>query len=30
VGWRKWIAIGLVLAVPLAAGIIFRPVTGEG
>jgi hypothetical protein len=25
VGWRKWTAIGLVLAVPLAAGIAFRP-----
>ena len=24
-GWRKWIGIGLVLAVPLTAGIIFRP-----
>jgi hypothetical protein len=25
VGWRTWIGIGLVLAAPLAAGIIFRP-----
>jgi CubicO group peptidase (beta-lactamase class C family) len=25
VGWRKWSAVGLVLAVPLSAGIIFRP-----
>ncbi len=24
-GWRKWIGVGLMLAVPLAAGIIFRP-----
>ena len=24
-GWRKWIGAGLVLSVPLAAGIAFRP-----